>query len=123
MAVGGRDNAVGRQTGRIALAPPSVSGASLALSGVAGLLVSGLGGSARSGRNAGIAARAADLEQGLELELEEELEVGDSSPPPPLPAVAQGTKLYVGNLPWSCHSKQLAEVFQEVGNVELVEAS
>lgn len=75
-----------------------------------GLALFGLVGS-RTERNSAIAARAADLEQGLEsLESLETPEV-----------LSQGTKLYVGNLPWSCHSKQLAEIFQEVGNVELVE--
>ncbi|CAM6036590.1 unnamed protein product [Sphagnum compactum] len=33
----------------------------------------------------------------------------------------EGPKLYVGNLPWTCDSQQLAEIFQDVGNVELVE--
>eukprot|EP00249_Psilotum_nudum_P011837 c23413_g1_i1 orf=248-1171(+) len=31
------------------------------------------------------------------------------------------TKLYVGNLPWTCDSQQVAELFQECGSVELVE--
>lgn len=110
-----RDNAVagGRQAGRVALAVPSVSGASLALAaaGFAGLSF----GSGRPGRNAAIAARAADLEQG------EELNDFDSAPPPPTPSPAQGTKLYVGNLPWGVDSKELAGFFQGVGNVELVE--
>ncbi|CAM6032794.1 unnamed protein product [Sphagnum compactum] len=33
----------------------------------------------------------------------------------------EGPKLYVGNLPWTCDSQQLAEIFQDFGNVELVE--
>ncbi len=37
------------------------------------------------------------------------------------PDALQGSKLYVGNLPWTCDSQQLAEVFQDCGNVELVE--
>jgi nucleolin len=37
------------------------------------------------------------------------------------PDAIQGSKLYVGNLPWTCDSQQLAEVFQDCGNVELVE--
>ncbi|CAK9226966.1 unnamed protein product [Sphagnum troendelagicum] len=37
------------------------------------------------------------------------------------PDAPQGSKLYVGNLPWTCDSQQLAEVFQDCGNVELVE--
>ncbi|CAM6127641.1 unnamed protein product [Calypogeia fissa] len=111
-----RDNGVtaGRQMGRVALASPSVSVSSLALLAAAGFAGATFG-SAKSERNAAIAARAADLEQGLEIDAE------DSEPPPPPPPPALGTKLYVGNLPWSVHSKQLAEVFQDVGNVELVE--
>jgi RNA recognition motif-containing protein len=37
------------------------------------------------------------------------------------PEVSEGSKLYVGNLPWTCDSQQLAEVFQDCGSVELVE--
>ena len=33
----------------------------------------------------------------------------------------EDTKLYVGNLPWTCTSEELAEVFQKVGGVEMVE--
>ncbi|BBN06904.1 hypothetical protein MPTK1_3g24820 [Marchantia polymorpha subsp. ruderalis] len=55
-------------------------------------------------RRVGIVARAADLEEA-----------------PAAVAAPASTKLYVGNLPWSIHSKELAEIFQEVGNVELVE--
>ncbi|CAK9878021.1 unnamed protein product [Sphagnum jensenii] len=40
---------------------------------------------------------------------------------PPPPAVEEGPKLYVGNLPWTCDSQQLAEIFQDCGTVELVE--
>ncbi|CAK9199477.1 unnamed protein product [Sphagnum troendelagicum] len=41
-----------------------------------------------------------------------------TSPPP---AVEEGPKLYVGNLPWPCDSQQLAEIFQDCGAVEHVE--
>jgi nucleolin len=41
----------------------------------------------------------------------------------PPAAVEEGPKLYVGNLPWTCDSQQLAEIFQDVGNVELVEVN
>jgi hypothetical protein len=121
-AAGVRENAVGvaRQTGRIAIAGPS---ASLSLvAGFAGLSLAAFRGVAKSGRNAGIAARAADLESSVGVE-DGETDFAESSPPPPAApqAAAQGTKLYVGNLPWSVHSKQLAEYFQDVGNVELVE--
>jgi len=37
------------------------------------------------------------------------------------PEATEGSKLYVGNLPWTCDSQQLAEVFQDCGSVELVE--
>ncbi|CAM6042620.1 unnamed protein product [Sphagnum compactum] len=37
------------------------------------------------------------------------------------PEAPEGSKLYVGNLPWTCDSQQLAEVFQDCGSVELVE--
>eukprot|EP00250_Pteridium_aquilinum_P005643 c15710_g1_i1 orf=511-1374(-) len=30
-------------------------------------------------------------------------------------------KLYVGNLPWSCNSEELAGVFQKIGSVDMVE--
>ncbi|KAH9546120.1 hypothetical protein CY35_12G079000 [Sphagnum magellanicum] len=40
---------------------------------------------------------------------------------PPPPVVEEGPKLYVGNLPWTCDSQQLAEIFQDCGAVELVE--
>ncbi len=43
----------------------------------------------------------------------------ESSSPPPV--LEEGPKLYVGNLPWTCDSQQLAEIFQDFGNVELVE--
>ncbi|CAK9276211.1 unnamed protein product [Sphagnum jensenii] len=43
----------------------------------------------------------------------------ESSAPPPV--LEEGPKLYVGNLPWTCDSQQLAEIFQDFGNVELVE--
>jgi RNA recognition motif-containing protein len=34
---------------------------------------------------------------------------------------SEETKLYVGNLPWTVTSEELAEVFQKVGSVEMVE--
>jgi RNA recognition motif-containing protein len=37
------------------------------------------------------------------------------------PNSLEGSKLYVGNLPWTCDSQQLAEVFEDCGNVEIVE--
>jgi len=37
------------------------------------------------------------------------------------PNALEGSKLYVGNLPWTCDSQQLAEVFEDCGNVEIVE--
>ncbi|KAH8954547.1 hypothetical protein BDL97_08G084600 [Sphagnum fallax] len=37
------------------------------------------------------------------------------------PTALEGSKLYVGNLPWTCDSQQLAEIFEDCGNVEIVE--
>jgi nucleolin len=72
----------------------------------------------RGGMNAAIVARAAEVT---------EYTFGDSATdeapadvPAPAP-VQQGSKLYVGNLPWSCDSAQLAEICQDFGTVEAVE--
>jgi nucleolin len=79
----------------------------------------------RGGMNAAIVARASDLEQGAfgevgtqEAEVEVEVEVDAPSDAAP---VQQGSKLYVGNLPWSVDSSQLAEICQDFGTVEAVE--
>ena len=56
------------------------------------------------------AAYAADVDQ--------EDSYGSSAPPP-----VAGAKLYVGNLPFNVDSESLAEIFQGVGTVELVEVS
>lgn len=56
----------------------------------------------RSGLNAAIVARAAELG---EVATEEQ----------------QGTKLYVGNLPWTCDSAQLAEICGDISSVEAVD--
>lgn len=42
-------------------------------------------------------------------------------PEPGMPAPEEGPKLYVGNLPWTCNSSELAELFQKAGTVEMVE--
>lgn len=57
------------------------------------------------------AAYAADVDQ--------EDSYGSSEAPPPV----VGAKLYVGNLPFNVDSESLAEIFQGVGTVELVEVS
>lgn len=44
----------------------------------------------------------------------------DSSGSPSFPDNS-GFKLYVGNLPWSCNSEELAGVFQKAGGVDMVE--
>ncbi|KAG6554440.1 hypothetical protein Mapa_004357 [Marchantia paleacea] len=104
------DTIATRQTSRLSLVVPSLAVSRSAEKIFAsGLFLTTL--SSRVVRSAGIAARAADLE-------EAETAV-DSTPSSPAPAA--GTKLYVGNLPWAVHSQQLAEIFQEYGNVELVE--
>ncbi|KAG0583525.1 hypothetical protein KC19_3G143900 [Ceratodon purpureus] len=71
----------------------------------------------RSGMNAAIVARAAEI---FDLATEEASEDGGESSPAPA-AVQQGSKLYVGNLPWTCDSAQLAEICQDFGTVEAVE--
>ncbi|KAL2643066.1 hypothetical protein R1flu_010653 [Riccia fluitans] len=108
------DAPVARQGGRLAtLAAPSLT-AYCSAEKVFGSGVSFLPGpSSRSSRNAGIAARAADLEE-VEITPEE-------STPSAAPEAVASTKLYVGNLPWSVHSQQVAEIFRDYGNVELVE--
>jgi nucleolin len=67
--------------------------------------------------NAAIVARAAEI---FDLATEEAAEEGGESAPAPA-AVQQGSKLYVGNLPWTCDSAQLAEISQDFGTVEAVE--
>lgn len=71
--------------------------------------------SKRSGMNAAIVARAAEVTEYTFGDLDTE------ETPAAAPAVQQGPKLYVGNLPWSCDSAQLAEVCQDFGVVEAVE--
>lgn len=55
---------------------------------------------------------------GFEAEEEEEEKLPSGFQPGKL---TEGTKLYIGNLPWSCDSQNLAEIFQDYGEVELVE--
>ncbi|MCO5564466.1 hypothetical protein L7F22_018127 [Adiantum nelumboides] len=57
---------------------------------------------------------------------EDEREEGDSLSNGPSfvdngPYGESASKLYVGNLPWSCNSEELADVFQKVGSVDMVE--
>jgi nucleolin len=59
-------------------------------------------------------ARAAEVFGDLATE-EVEVEVDPPSEP------QQGSKLYVGNLPWTCDSAELAELCMDVGTVEAVE--
>jgi nucleolin len=54
----------------------------------------------------------------VEKEVEEEEEEVSVDPPS---GPQQGTKLYVGNLPWTCDSAELAELCMDVGTVEAVE--
>jgi nucleolin len=77
------------------------------------------GRAARSAMNAAIVARASDLEQSAEAAPEVVPEVEQEQQQQQQPQ--QGSKLYVGNLPWSCDSTQLAELCQEHGTVEAVE--
>ncbi|KAG6551244.1 hypothetical protein Mapa_007170 [Marchantia paleacea] len=89
-----------KQAARPSLAAPCFSASSACRLDASAFSSLSLG--AKAWRKVRIVARAADLEEAPA-------------------AVAASTKLYVGNLPWSIHSKELAEIFQEVGNVELVE--
>ena len=102
-----------KNTPHLSMAAPSVTPASISLtsSGVCGFSLG-----RRSSKNVSLAARAVELEQ--DTFGSESFDTPDSSPPP---ESTPGTKLYVGNLPWSCDSQQLAEIFQDSGNVELVE--
>lgn len=68
----------------------------------------------RRGSRCAAFAASSDLEQDLYGENDQQ-----SFAPPPPPE--QGSKLYVGNLPWDVDSRTLAEVFQDVGTVEQVE--
>lgn len=69
--------------------------------------------------NAAIVARASDLESSFgEVATTEQVDDAPAATPPP---ASQGSKLYVGNLPWTCDSAQLAEICQDVGVVEAVE--
>lgn len=61
-----------------------------------------------------IVARAAEVFGDAELEVEAPVSEVQSEP-------QQGTKLYVGNLPWTCDSAELAELCMDVGTVEAVE--
>jgi nucleolin len=68
-------------------------------------------------------ARAAEVfgdlaTEEVEKEVEEEEEEVSVDPPS---GPQQGTKLYVGNLPWTCDSAELAELCLDVGTVEAVE--
>ena len=54
-----------------------------------------------------------------EVVLETAAEPAEPAPAPSSPP--QGSKLYVGNLPWTCDSTQLAEICQDHGVVETVE--
>jgi nucleolin len=59
-----------------------------------------------SSANAAIIARAAEVS---------EYTFGEAETKEETPAVQQGSKLYVGNLPWSCDSAKLAEICQDTG--------
>eukprot|EP00243_Klebsormidium_subtile_P005383 TRINITY_DN2149_c0_g1_i1.p1 TRINITY_DN2149_c0_g1~~TRINITY_DN2149_c0_g1_i1.p1 ORF type:complete len:347 (+),score=30.11 TRINITY_DN2149_c0_g1_i1:53-1042(+) len=65
--------------------------------------------------------KAAALDEEFSVGTAEGADAGFDAPPPAPAAPPQGTKLYVGNLPWSVDSESLAEHFQQVGNVDMVE--
>eukprot|EP00246_Nothoceros_aenigmaticus_P015183 TRINITY_DN6197_c0_g1_i1.p1 TRINITY_DN6197_c0_g1~~TRINITY_DN6197_c0_g1_i1.p1 ORF type:complete len:296 (-),score=27.38 TRINITY_DN6197_c0_g1_i1:488-1375(-) len=108
------DCALSKRPSSLAGAPSiavTTSDASLCLSRLA--LTLGLPTQRRASRCAAFAA-SSDLEQDVYGEGDQQ-----SFAPPPPPE--QGSKLYVGNLPWDVDSRMLAEVFQDVGTVEQVE--
>lgn len=67
-------------------------------------------------RSVAVVARVSELGQSVAVEESREGEFSDNRAAP-----TPGAKLYVGNVPWTCDSQELAEVFQDAGNVELVE--
>jgi len=73
--------------------------------------------SKRSAVNSSIVARAAEVTEYTFGDGETEEAPAAAEPAP----VQEGSKLYVGNLPWTCDSAQLAEICQDVGTVEEVE--
>eukprot|EP00897_Mesotaenium_endlicherianum_P008559 jgi/Mesen1/7731/ME000407S06967 len=93
------------------LAMPSASlSANVSISKVPFQGVEAIGFASRSVQRSSMAVRASELEEDVGVE---------SSYEAPVPVA--GTKLYVGNLPYNTDSEQLAEIFQDVGVVELVE--
>jgi nucleolin len=92
-------------------------------------------------RNDALLARAAEVGNGeiatedMDAPAAEELASGDgfateeAEPEVPAaevpveaePPTSMGSRLYVGNLPWSCDSEQLAEILMDYGAVEAVE--
>lgn len=97
------ETALARNGGALTMALPMASSTSLSCTFAA------------ESRRAIFITRASDLEQGSEVE------VAEDAPAAAAPAVQQGSKLYIGNLPWSCDSTQLAEICQDIGEVELAE--
>ncbi|KAL2634598.1 hypothetical protein R1flu_006077 [Riccia fluitans] len=92
----------GRQFARVTLAAPFLRGCgSLSVDAAASSISSPV--SAATRKFAIVASTAAEADAPVEA------------------AVSGSTKLYVGNLPWTTQSKELAAVFHDVGNVELVE--
>ncbi|BBN18556.1 hypothetical protein MPTK1_8g03420 [Marchantia polymorpha subsp. ruderalis] len=116
------ESGVSSQTARHGLAFPSIS-ASCSVERKLGSGLSFFSFSSRTVRNNGLVARAVELDETKDGILFSD-DTPDSEPAAveETPAPAAGTtKLYVGNLPWSVDSKALAEIFQDSGNVELVE--
>lgn len=103
--------------GHLSMAAPSVTSAAVSCSFLSLSLAR------RSGLNlnASIIARAADLDYESAPAAEETVEAPVEESAPRSPSPEEGSKLYIGNLPWSCNSQILAEVLQDVGEVELVE--
>lgn len=100
----------------LSMAAPSVTSAAVSCSFLSLSLARG-----SLNLNASIIARAADLDYESAPAAEETVETPAEESAPRSPSPEEGSKLYIGNLPWSCNSQILAEVLQDVGEVELVE--
>ena len=105
------ESALSRSSAALSMAAPVAGSSSMAC------VFSEFGKVFRSGMNVAIVARAAEI---FDLATEEAAEAEAEAAPAAAP-VQQGTKLYVGNLPWTCDSAPLAEICQDIGVVEAVE--
>jgi nucleolin len=104
------ESALSRSSAALSMAAPVAGSSSMSC------VFSEFGKGFRSGMNVAIVARAAEI-----FDLATEEAAAAEAEAPAAAPVQQGTKLYVGNLPWTCDSAQLAEICQDIGVVEAVE--